>query len=154
MAAGNFYARAGGASFTSGASLTRQDGSWDADFATSPYSSSSTPRAHHMPPYNHELIGVSQKLDRMMAVMTEQKSAIENGAECMCLSVTVVYSGCQETADPREHVKDLSERLNEVKASTQRLQGSLSVRRKSRVPKDLSVCVVISCDYYMMVCTT
>lgn len=154
MAAGNFYARAGGASFTSGASLTRQDGSWDADFATSPYSSSSTPRAHHMPPYNHELIGVSQKRDRMMAVMTEQKAAIEKGAECMCLSVTVVYglvSGCQETADLREHVKDLSERLNEVKASTQRLQGSLSVRRKSRVPKDLSVCLVISCDYYMMV---
>ena len=89
-----------------------------------------------------------------MAVMTEQKAAIEKGAECMCLSVTVVYglvSGCQETADLRKHVKDLSERLNEVEASTQRLQGSLSVRRKSRVPKDLSVCLVISCDYYMMV---
>lgn len=83
-----------------------------------------------MPPYNHKLIGVSQKLDRMMAVMTEQKAAIEKGAECMCLSVTVVYglvSGCQETADLRKHVKDLSERLNEVEASTQRLQGSLSV---------------------------
>lgn len=49
MAAGNFYTRAGGASFTSGASLTRQESSWDADFATIPYSSSSTPRAHRSP---------------------------------------------------------------------------------------------------------
>ena len=71
MASGNFYGR--GASFTPGSGSNRDDGSRDGGFAHS------TPRSHLAQPSRHELAGLNQKLDRMFAVISEQKSAVEKG---------------------------------------------------------------------------
>ena len=87
MAAGNFYARGAGASCTSEVGLTLEDGSWDASFSTrSPFPPAPhtfTPRGstHHV--YStRDMIGVSQKFDRMMEVNSSQRSSIEKGTIC------------------------------------------------------------------------
>lgn len=81
MASGNFYGR--GASFTTGTGLNREDGSWDRGFASSSYGS--TPHPHLVQPPSHEMAGLNQKLDRMFAVITEQRSVIEKGKTRMLL---------------------------------------------------------------------
>ena len=81
MAAGNFYARGAGASFTSGVGLTRDDGttiSTASPFSSDPHTSTPHASTHHM--YSsRELVGVSKKLDRMMEVIIAQKTAVEKG---------------------------------------------------------------------------
>lgn len=122
MASGNFYGR--GATFTSGSGSNGGDGS-DGGFASSIYS---TPRSHLVQPPSHELARLNQKLDRMFAVITEQKSAIEKGKLRMLLVNLNCYAiefhcflGIQESAYLKQQVETLGENMSEVRASMKRL---------------------------------
>ena len=81
----SFYSN--GASFSSSFS-SPDSGRWDAQFSQSHQPLSSTPS--HPPPFsNQDFVGLSQKLDHMVAIMTEQKIIIEEVGYCTLL-VSVV----------------------------------------------------------------
>ena len=100
-----------------------------------PFCADSTPVGRQQPPYasattryprDEDLVGVNQKLDRVLSLVLDQNSTI--------------HQGQKETAELSRQLDGLSKSVDEVKRRVYQLQSSASARGgRKRVPKDLSV---------------
>ena len=144
-----------GASFSSSFS-SPDSGRWDAQFSQSHQPLSSTPS--HPPRFsNQDFVGLSQKLDHMVAIMTEQKIIIERGGLLYLVGQRSKKAGCfylcvigqQETIDLQQQVLELGHKVTDLQTSVQEMkQASLCTgtkRRKSVIPSIGMFCKTCTC---------
>ena len=120
-----------GSFYRGGVNLTSPFGH-EANFTPpmTPHVQSYAPSTHG--PSQDSLVGMNHKLDKMLSLFMEQRSAIERGQV--------------ETAEIRKQMDTFSSRLSEIKSCVDDLQQNTNATGRSgkkRVPKDLSVCWTI-----------
>ena len=142
MDTGSFYK--GGINITSTLATNGHDTSFTppATPRTLDYGISAIGQTYSTPIRSHSqesLLGVNQKLDRMLALFMEQKSAVKRGQK--------------ETAEIRKQMDTFSTSLSEIKSCVDDLQksGNGNGNLKKWIPKDLSMSWVVSnCQIYLM----